>query len=210
MVASPSRSSGEFGQYRQKLEDSFNNRGSIHLSAGSSVPLLRKSVWIVVRGMIKLGSVSIHGDEIMLGLAGPNELFGESLSNVEAYEAIAVTDCDLLCISLAEVKECPELAFTLFQSISMRYRQAESMLAILALKTTEEKMKAFLELLALDYGQTCDDGLRVNMRLTHQELASALCTTRVTVTRILGQLRQDGWLKLDKSRHWVVASPQAE
>ena len=64
--------------------------------------------------------------------------------------------------------------------------------------------RGFLELLAKDFGEPCEDGLRVNFRLTHQEIASALSTTRVTVTRVLGQLRDEGWLQIDASRRLVV------
>ena len=65
--------------------------------------------------------------------------------------------------------------------------------------------RGFLELLAKDFGELCEAGLRLNLRLTHQEIASALSTTRVTVTRVLGQLRDEGWLQIDASRHLVVS-----
>ena len=64
--------------------------------------------------------------------------------------------------------------------------------------------RGFLELLAKDFGEPCEAGLRLNLRLTHQEIASALSTTRVTVTRVLGQLRDEGWLQIDASRHLMV------
>ena len=64
--------------------------------------------------------------------------------------------------------------------------------------------RGFLELLAKDFGEPCETGLRLNLRLTHQEIASALSTTRVTVTRVLGQLRDEGWLQIDASRHLMV------
>ena len=60
-------------------------------------------------------------------------------------------------------------------------------------------------MLAQDYGQPCDDGLRLNLRLTHQEMASALSTTRVNVTRVVGLLRDEGWLQIDSQRHLVIA-----
>jgi CRP-like cAMP-binding protein len=43
------------------------------------------------------------------------------------------------------------------------------------------------------------------VRLTHQELASALGTTRVTVTRVIGALREEGWLQLDGQRRLVLS-----
>ena len=79
------------------------------------------------------------------------------------------------------------------------------MLALLGLRRVEERVRGFLEMLAQDYGQPCDDRLRLNLRLTHQEMASALSTTRVTVTRVIGLLRDEGWLKIDAQRHLVIA-----
>ena len=59
--------------------------------------------------------------------------------------------------------------------------------------------------IAADYGQPCEQGLRLNLRLTHQDLASALATTRVTVTRILGSLREEGWLHTDAQRRLIIS-----
>lgn len=205
MVAVPSRDSARRRDgFRDLLEANYQKRNLVHLSAGSVVPLLKNNLWLVVRGMVKLGAVSVHGDELLLGLAGPNEPFGEPLSTVEAYEAVTLTDCDLLCLTMAEVEQSPALATAMLEAIAVRYRQAEYLLSLLGLRRVEERVRGFLELLAQDYGQVCEDGLRLNLRLTHQEMASALSTTRVTVTRVLGQLRDEGWLQIDASRHLVV------
>ena len=191
--------------FRELLENNYQKRNLVHLTAGSVVPLLKNSIWLVVRGMVKLGAVSVHGDELLLGLAGPNEPFGEPFSTVEAYEAVALSDCDLLCLTTAEVEQSPQLCIAMMDAVAARYRQAEVMLALLGLRRVEERVRGFLEMLAQDYGQPCDDGLRLNLRLTHQEMASALSTTRVTVTRVIGLLRDEGWLKIDPQRHLVIA-----
>ena len=206
MVVIPSRElSSRREGFRELLETNYQKRNLVHLTAGSAVPLLKNSIWLVVRGMVKLGAVSVHGDELLLGLAGPNEPFGEPLSTVEAYEAMALSDCDLLCLSVTEVDQAPQLALAMMDAIASRYRQAESMLALLGLRRVEERVRGFLKMLAQDYGQPCDDGLRLNLRLTHQEMASALSTTRVTVTRVIGLLRDEGWLQIDSQRHLVIA-----
>ena len=205
MLATPSSDpSSKALDLKVFLESSYQNRNVVHVTSGSLVPLLKNSVWFVVHGMVKLGAVSVHGDELVLGLVGPNEPFGAAFTNVEAYDAVALMDCDLLCCNLAEVEQSPQLALALAKAMTARYRQAESMLALLGLRRVEERVRGFVELLARDFGEPCDDGLRLNLRLTHQEIASALSTTRVTVTRVLGQLRDEGWLQIDASRHLVM------
>ena len=70
----------------------------------------------------QIGSVTAYGDELLLCLAGPNQPFGESLSDVEAYEAVTSTDCDLLCLSLDEIKQSSELSMAMMDAIGARYR----------------------------------------------------------------------------------------
>jgi CRP-like cAMP-binding protein len=205
MVFTPAHQASVRANFRDLLESSYEKRSLVHLSSGSTVPLLRKSVWLVVRGMVKLSAISVQGDELLLGLAGPDEPFGDPLSNVQAYEARTLMDTDLLCLSCEELASSPHLAMAVLQGMAARYRQSEAMLALLGLRRIEERVRGFLELLANDYGQPCEQGLRLNIKLTHQELASALSTTRVTVTRVLGILRDEGWLQIDADRRLVIA-----
>ena len=177
----------------------------MHLTAGSVVPLIKNSVWVVITGMVKLGAVTEQGDELLLGLVGPQEPFGEPLSMVEAYEAQTLTDCDLICLTLDEISRSPELSMSMVKAVSARLRQADCMLALLGLRRVEDRVRGFLELIAQEYGEACDHGLRVGLRLTHQEIASALSTTRVTVTRVIGQLKDQGWLTTDSRRHLVIS-----
>lgn len=208
MVFSPSREAPDRDEYRdefrQLLETSYQKRSLVHLSAGSSVPLLKGNLWLVVRGVVRLGAITIHGDELLLGLAGPNEPFGEPLASVDAFEARTLSEVDLLCLSCSEIRRDPALSLAMLQAITQRHRQSQSMLALMGLRRVEERVRGFLELLAQEYGQPCRHGLRLHVRLTHHEIACALGTTRVTVTRVIGSLREEGWLRLDEERRLVI------
>jgi CRP-like cAMP-binding protein len=205
MVFTSPRAKESSDGFRELLETSYQKRSLVHVIAGSGVPLLRDHVWLVVRGMVKLTALTIHGDEMVLGLASANEPFGDPLVGVEAYSAVALADSDLLCLPLREIYGDPALAVAMLQAVSQRYRQSQSLLGLMGLRRVEERLRGFLELLASEYGQPCAEGLRLNVRLTHQELASALGTTRVTVTRVLGALREEGWLQLDGQRRLVLS-----
>ena len=191
---------------RGSLEDTFQRRDLVSLTAGSRVPMLRHHVWLVARGMVKLSSMNEQGEDVLLGLAGPNEPFGEPLSNLDLYEATTLSDCDLLCLSMDEIQQTPHLASTLMLALISRTRQSEALIALLGLRRVEDRVRGFLELLAEEYGQPCEDGLRLNLRLTHQDIAGALSTTRVTVTRVLGLLKEEGWLKLSSQRQLVISN----
>lgn len=205
MVFTPSRDSGSKQNFRSVLEDTFQNRDLVQLPSGTAVPLLRNHIWLVVRGMVKLHSISIHGDELILGLAGPNEPFGEPMAHGDFGEAATLCTCDLLCLLLDEIEATPQLAMAVARAMANRMRQSEAVIALLGLRRVEDRLRGFLELLAQEYGQPCEQGLQLNLRLTHQDLASALSTTRVTVTRLLGSLREEGWLQISPNRSLVIS-----
>jgi CRP-like cAMP-binding protein len=131
MVFTPARDASRSDGFRDLLEASYNNNNIVHLSAGSTVPLLKNSVWLVVRGMVKLTAISMQGDELLLGLAGANEPFGDPLTQVDAYAAITMVDTDLLCVSCDAIARNPALAIGLLQAVGQRYRQSEALLALL-------------------------------------------------------------------------------
>ena len=200
MVFTPSSSSEFLGD----LENSYRRR-SIHFDRGVKVPLLPDHIWIVVRGIVKLSCLNEQGDDVLLAIAGPNEPFGDPLTHLDLFEATTLDHCDLLGLSIQDVNTTPHLSSNLMKAMMQRTRQSEALIALLGLRGVENRVKSFLELLAEDYGQPCDQGLKLNLRLTHQEIASAVSTTRVTVTKVLGQLKKSGWMQHDHQQKIIVS-----
>ena len=200
MVCTPSSSSGFLGD----LENSYRRR-SIHFDSGVKVPLLPDHIWIVVRGIVKLSCLNEQGDDVLLAIAGPNEPFGKPLTHLDLFESTTLDHCDLLGLSIQDVNTTPHLSNNLMKAMMHRTRQSEALIALLGLRGVENRVKSFLELMAEDYGQPCDQGLKLNLRLTHQEIASAVSTTRVTITKVLGQLKESGWLQYDSKQKIIVS-----
>ena len=71
--------------------------------------------------------------------------------------------------------------------------------------STEERVKAFLELIATDFGKPVEEGLMIDFSITHQDIANAVGLTRVTITRILSQLKKTGWLRKIDGGFLVIA-----
>ena len=200
MVFTPNSANDFLGD----LENSYQRRNIVHFIAGSSIPLLPNHVWIVVRGMIKLSCLNEQGEDILLGILGPNQCFGEPFTDLELCEAKTLSDCDLMCISMDEITSTPHLSVNLMHCLINRNRQSETFLALLGLRGVQNRVCGLLELLVQDYGQPCEQGLLLPIRLTHQEIANALSTTRVTVTRVMGSLKDQGWLLHDKDQRIIV------
>jgi CRP-like cAMP-binding protein len=189
---------------RHLLEKLYQGRSLRSFLAGQQIPLHQQELWIVCRGVVHLSTLYPNGDEALLGLVSSSMPFGLPLSLIHPYQATALSDVDLMCLTLIEIEQSPSLAQELFHQLNRRLRQSEAMLAMAGCRRVEDRLRQLLMLLRMEVGQPVETGIRLSVRLTHQHLASAIGTTRVTVTRLLGQLREQGYLSIDDHRHIIL------
>jgi len=194
----------ELPDLRQLLEQLYRERTLQPFRSGQIIPLRPDELWVVCRGVVVLNTLHPTGDEALLGVATPSMPFGLPLTWISPYQALSLTDVDLLPLTFAEVERSPALCQGLFRHLSRRLQQAEAFLALSGCRRVEERLKQLLILLQHEVGQPVQHGTRIHVRLTHQQLANAIGTTRVTVTRLIGQLKQEGWLEIDAKRHIVL------
>jgi CRP-like cAMP-binding protein len=192
---------------RQLLEQLYRGRSLQPYRSGQPIRMLSDEILVVCRGVVLLGTLYDNGDEALLGLACSSMPFGLPLSLIRPYQAVALTDVDLMRLRLSEVEQSPMLAQGIFRHLVRRVQQAEAVLATVGYRRVEERLRHFLVLLKQEVGQPIANGeTRLSIRLTHQQLANAIGTTRVTVTRLLSQLQEEGWIKIDQNRHIILPS----
>ncbi|MGB5592592.1 MAG: Crp/Fnr family transcriptional regulator [Crocosphaera sp.] len=181
--------------------------GRLHFyERGENIPLSTDGIWQVYRGIAQLSQLSPQGDEILLGWAKPSTFFGSWLTYMESYQVKGLSDLYLKWHPLEEVKTSPELSQMAFTQLVRRMRQTEALLAIAGLKLVEDRLQQLLHLLQQELGETREEGTRLKVRLTHQNLAATIGTTRVTVTRLLGEFQRQGWLSFDSDRHIIITN----
>lgn len=171
---------------------------------GEEIPLLDLGVWQVYRGVVQISKISHDGREIVLGWVTCDSVFGNWIDNTIAYRAVALSDVYLRWYREADIKKSPLLARQLIAQFSDRLIETEQLLAIAGLRRIEDRLWQLLLMLKRKMGQTVVDGSRLSVRFTHQQLANAISTTRVTVTRILGDFQNRGWIIVDGDRHIII------
>jgi CRP-like cAMP-binding protein len=62
-------------------------------------------------------------------------------------------------------------------------------------KKTDIMLVKLLTWLAKRFGREIEQGRLIDLRLTHQDLGEILGSTRVTITRTLSQLEQQGFIE---------------
>ena len=193
---------------QELLEARYQGRGLKSFRRGQFIPLYEQDIWLVYRGVVQLSTLYPSGDEAILGLISPLMPFGEPLSFLQPYSAMALSDVDLMRLNWQEVLQSPEMMQCMFGQMKRRLQQSESLLAIAGYRRVEDRLVEFLALLKREISSPITlNGKSVNritIRLTHQHFANAIGTTRVTITRLLGQLRDRGILDFDDTRHIIL------
>lgn len=166
-------------------------------------------VYFLLKGAVKLSRVYEAGEEITVALLRENSVFGV-LSLITGhrsdrfYHAVAFTQVELLSAPIEQVeqslKENPDLSMLMLRGLSSRILQTEMMIETLAHRDMGSRLVSFLLILCRDFGVPSNDGITIDLKLSHQAIAEAIGSTRVTVTRLLGDLRQDGMISIHKKK----------
>ena len=194
----------------QRLNSNFNFRrkdGDIPLQQyekGDEIAISDSGVWQVYRGVVQLSRVKQDGGEVVVGWVSANGIFGNCCGiSLEAYRAVALCDVYARRYCSTDVIRHPLLARQFLTQYSERLIKSEQLLSIIAVRKVEERLMQLLLMLKKEMGQFVGEDIRLQVRFTHQQLAEAICTTRVTITRILGDFQNRGLICLDRDRHIV-------
>jgi len=188
----------------EQEETSNGDRCKYVYLKGELILLKPHMIWQVDQGIVKLSTLSETGEEVVVGLAGPGMPFGVELTSLHTYQATALSQVQLLCYSFNELAASPLLAAQVLPRINQRLRQSEALLAIFGQRRVKDRFEQLLQLLKQEIGQPTERGIRLSVRFTHQELAEACSTTRVTVTRLLGKLQDEGKISIDAKNHIIL------
>ena len=186
--------------------DTSQDRPKHTFLKGEIIPLNPQTIWQVYQGMVKLSTVCENGEEVIVGLAGPSMPFGSVLTSLDIYQATAFCAVQLVQYSLTEIAASPHLSQTVLNRVDQRLRQTEALLAISRQRRVKSRFSQLLQLLKQEIGQPVAQGTRLSLRFTHQDLAEACSTTRVTITRLLGNLQEEGLIIIDFQNHIVLKS----
>lgn len=164
-------------------------------------------VLLLASGRVKICSFSTDGKQAILTFIEPGELFGElSVLDDETREeyAEAAEASQIILIPSDEIRRLmndrPEISLGITKLIGLRRRRIERRLKYLLFRSNRERLIHLILELAEQYGYATKDGVALSIKLSHQELANIIGSTRETVTVVLGELQAEGSLRLGRRR----------
>ncbi len=158
------------------------------------------AVYILESGRVKLSRFDDRGREITLAILERGEFFGEEAlqeGQVRDSTAVALERSVVRRIARQDFEEAllahPSLALEVARELGRRWLGAKHRLEALAFDDVAERLARILVALAEVHGEHQEDGsIRLGLRLTHQELASLVVSTRETLSKTLADFRREG------------------
>jgi CRP/FNR family transcriptional regulator len=167
------------------------------------------SLYIVNYGVLKAVVPTSLGRDRIADLYGPGDIVGLAAldGGNHAETVIAVHDACLTPIDPQQAMNDRKLRSYIMRSMARQLRRSREMIDEAELPVGARVTKAFLRLTER-FGQPADDqeGVKLPLALTHEDLADLTGSSRVTITRILGELRTGG--ALSGTRGVYIADPK--
>ena len=194
----------EEGLYAAIIKEATLNEakaGTTLLKMGQNI----KSAMLVVNGTVKLYQEGEDGGEYFMYHLNPGEACAVTLVCNYHHEqsqvlAKAVTDIQYLSIPIEFMEkwlnEFKSWHYFVIRTYRTRYEELLKTIHETAFKNMDERLEFYIQRQVKQFGPT--------VRLTHQEIANDLNTSREVISRLLKKMENNGWIELNRnSFDWI-------
>lgn len=198
----------ELGQFSGLIREKSYPKGSVILFEDDPGDAL----FIVRTGRVKVVLVAEDGREVILGLLGVGEHFGELAlidDQPRSAHVIAMEESTLLVLRRDDfrrrVEANPAVAWSLLAELSRRLRRADGKIGSLVLLDVPGRIARLLLDTAAESG-----GDLIEKPLTHQTIAHLIGASRETVSRAMRSFHDLEWIATDRRRIRIADRPALE
>jgi CRP-like cAMP-binding protein len=170
-------------------------------------------LYFLLEGTVRLYTIYGQYKEATTALLKDRGIFGELSLDEGAWQNVfaeAVTDARVAAVrksALAEViKRQPEFTTKLVFSISERLKQSEEVIESLLDREVSVRLTTLLLNLGERFGEDDGSDMVLNVRLTHQDLANMIFSTREAVSKVMSEFQRDGLIEVRNRR--IAINPQ--
>jgi CRP-like cAMP-binding protein len=198
----------ELQRFAELTREKFYPRGSVILFENDP----GDSLFVVRQGRVKVVLIGEDGREVILGVLGVGEHFGE-LSLIDdrprSAHVIAMEESNLLVLRRDDfrrrVESSPAVAWSLLTEMSRRLRRADEKIGGLVLLDVPGRIARLLLDLAHEAG-----GDTIEKVLTHQTIAQMIGASRETVSRAMKDFQDAKWVSVHRRRITLSDRPALE
>jgi CRP/FNR family transcriptional regulator, cyclic AMP receptor protein len=186
------------------------SRGTVIFQKGDA----GSSLMAVLRGRVRVSSISSEGREVTLNVISPGEIFGEIAlldAKPRSADATAIEDTLLLIVErrqfLPFLRQNDDLYLRLLSMLCDRLRRTSLALEELAMFDLPARMARLLIKLGADYGRPGPKGLRIDLKLSQRDISTLVASSRESVNKQLRAWRETGVVDVE-SGYIVLRRPE--
>jgi len=164
-------------------------------------------MYIILFGKVKAVRMTEDGKEIILAVHQAGEFFGEmSLIDGKTTPASVIATEDSLIAIIAKndfysiLSAHNKVMISLLKIFCTRLRKCWDTIQLLNFNNASQRTKMLFLMLSDEYGEKSSEGVTLNIKLTHQDIAEMTGMTRESVTRILDKWKNSGEITIQKNK----------
>jgi CRP/FNR family transcriptional regulator len=170
-------------------------------------------LFFLLEGTVRLYRIYGEYKEATVALLKDGGVFGELSLDEGPWQTMfaeAVTGARVVGVrktALTEaMKHHPGFAMKLLSSFSERLRQSDEVIESLLDREVATRLATLLLNLSDRFGETNGSGTLLEIRLTHQDLANMIVSTREAVSKVMSEFQRDGLIEI--RNHRIFVSPR--
>ncbi|WP_425539234.1 pyruvate formate-lyase-activating protein [Microaceticoccus formicicus] len=168
-------------------------------------------LFMVCNGKIKIYENTLDGKEQIMYIYSEREFIG-GLNLLRDTDYIYNGECiepGVIGVIRKEVfdtflKDNPEVLLRILKMSFERIRLAEDMIRRLTTTSTDVKVAALLLKMIPEFGHPSGSSIILHLSMTREELGSLVGLTRETITRKLGELKDQGIIELESNKTIII------
>ncbi|WP_251860124.1 Crp/Fnr family transcriptional regulator [Clostridium sp. Marseille-Q2269] len=169
-----------------------------------------KSLGIVLEGKLKQILYNSKGEEKILFFLGPGEICGEGeYFDGEGMSVIIKACCETAVAVVKKnvlddfLSKNPDSYRFFIHSLTRKYRISVSQIHDILFTTSKQKICNTLYRLSVQSGVETKNGLIIDIKITHQELGDLVGASRITVTKIINELKLENIIEV-KDKRFII------
>ncbi len=200
-------------QMRGSLQRETRNSSAIKIAKHSNVYTVGEAiemVYFIESGKVKLVMISSEGKECLLAIHGAGDIFGElclsglkgRLETASAMEETVLKQvpCGRFLGRLAT----DSLLEGFIKYLTVRVADQQEVIANLVTVDSEQRLGQTLLQIARKLGKKDPRSIRIDLKISHEELASMIGTTRPRISVFMQRFRNLGLIEMSAERHLII------
>ncbi|MCL1468588.1 Crp/Fnr family transcriptional regulator [Argonema galeatum] len=167
---------------------------------GSLLVLNQDYLWQIESGVVRTMTWREDGTCITFGLWGPGDLVGRAISKADPYQIECLSDLEATLLPASRWYQATD-------AMLLHMQRLGEFLEIVHSKPIETSLLLLISWLGKRFGREVEQGQIIDLRLTHQQMAEIVGSSRVTVTRILNNFEKQGIIERVHRKLVVVQEP---